>query len=387
MCNLAVTFVSRPRFGGRLRKQQRDVTLCSRELRVFKRGRLWREVEVVGFRPFTNQEAAPHSGVEVQWRRRGNTLLPWLRTGTFVWSASQRQVQELDRYLSACLDLAGLEAVALAEDSLAVGQTIGSGSVGIVSRGHLHGTGTVAVKEPIFDSPALLVDIVNEAAILARLRHPCLLRFYGVCSRVSPVLGNTIMIVTELCGNGSLKGAMPGSWWSCRQPGGTKGGLVGYLDSSRLVGLRLRIDTPARALCAYPAPHTPRATPAIVCHASPHSPPHAYTPLGSLLAEVLHMLDDGGHAIGPGSQPFPVEVFVGVAREIACGLQYLHQSGIVHRDIKPGNILIDSDRHVKIADFSAATAIWRGGDPPPQVFRDGSSSDDGVSLQASSTGR
>ena len=99
------------------------------------------------------------------------------------------------------------------------------------------------------------------------------------------------------------------------------------------------------------------------------------------------MLDDGGHAIGPGSQPFPVEVFVGVAREIACGLQYLHQSGIVHRDIKPGNILIDSDRHVKIADFSAATAIWRGGDPPPQVFRDGSSSDDGVSLQASSTGR
>lgn len=231
MCNLAVTFVSRPRFGGRLRKQQRDVTLCSRELRVFKRGRLWREVEVVGFRPFTNQEAAPHSGVEVQWRRRGNTLLPWLRTGTFVWSASQRQVQELDRYLSACLDLAGLEAVALAEDSLAVGQTIGSGSVGIVSRGHLHGTGTVAVKEPIFDSPALLVDIVNEAAILARLRHPCLLRFYGVCSRVSPVLGNTIMIVTELCGNGSLKGAMPGSrealrvvWWGTST---VAGGLQG----------------------------------------------------------------------------------------------------------------------------------------------------------------
>lgn len=74
-------------------------------------------------------------------------------------------------------------------------------------------------------------------------------------------------------------------------------------------------------------------------------------------------MDERGHAIGPSTQPFPIEQFVGIAREIACGLHYLHQSGIVHRDIKPGNILIDNDRHVKIADFSAATAIWRGGGP------------------------
>jgi serine/threonine protein kinase len=35
------------------------------------------------------------------------------------------------------------------------------------------------------------------------------------------------------------------------------------------------------------------------------------------------------------------------------GIHYIHKKGICHRDLKPQNILIDSDGKVKLADFGS----------------------------------
>ena len=42
------------------------------------------------------------------------------------------------------------------------------------------------------------------------------------------------------------------------------------------------------------------------------------------------------------------------AAELVEGLEYLHQSGILHRDFKPENVLITAKGHIKIADFGTA---------------------------------
>ncbi|KAI8977002.1 kinase C-like protein, partial [Mycotypha africana] len=43
--------------------------------------------------------------------------------------------------------------------------------------------------------------------------------------------------------------------------------------------------------------------------------------------------------------------------ELASAVRYLHMKGVVHRDIKPHNILMDDQGHVHLADFNIATHI------------------------------
>ena len=46
--------------------------------------------------------------------------------------------------------------------------------------------------------------------------------------------------------------------------------------------------------------------------------------------------------------------------EILLGFRYLHERNIVYRDIKPENILVDMDGHIRIADFGLAKMIPEG---------------------------
>jgi len=46
----------------------------------------------------------------------------------------------------------------------------------------------------------------------------------------------------------------------------------------------------------------------------------------------------------------------GIAAAVAGALAFAHKNGVIHRDVKPGNVLIDSNGHVKVTDFGIARA-------------------------------
>ncbi len=52
--------------------------------------------------------------------------------------------------------------------------------------------------------------------------------------------------------------------------------------------------------------------------------------------------------------PLPLAQALDIAHQIATGLEAAHAKGIVHRDIKPGNIIVDDKGHVTVMDFGLA---------------------------------
>jgi len=56
-------------------------------------------------------------------------------------------------------------------------------------------------------------------------------------------------------------------------------------------------------------------------------------------------------------QPLPDAETTRIASELASALGYAHSQGVLHRDVKPTNVLFDSEGRVKIADFGIARVL------------------------------
>lgn len=52
--------------------------------------------------------------------------------------------------------------------------------------------------------------------------------------------------------------------------------------------------------------------------------------------------------------PLPIEIVSSILYQVGTALTYAHKRGVVHRDIKPGNIMIDKDGWAVLADFGIA---------------------------------
>jgi predicted Ser/Thr protein kinase len=66
---------------------------------------------------------------------------------------------------------------------------------------------------------------------------------------------------------------------------------------------------------------------------------------GQTLAQVIH-----------GRGALPVDQTVTILRRLAEALDYAHQCGLVHRDVKPGNIIVHPSGQVTLTDFGVARA-------------------------------
>ena len=58
----------------------------------------------------------------------------------------------------------------------------------------------------------------------------------------------------------------------------------------------------------------------------------------------------------------PIQKAIGIAAQVAEGLAKAHEAGILHRDIKPGNLMVSHDGFVKILDFGLAKLDATGGE-------------------------
>ncbi|MBU1536773.1 protein kinase [Myxococcota bacterium] len=65
----------------------------------------------------------------------------------------------------------------------------------------------------------------------------------------------------------------------------------------------------------------------------------------------------------------PLPVILDLFTQAARGLEYAHKAGLVHRDFKPDNVLVDQEGRVRIMDFGLARYVEESGESAPSISR------------------
>ncbi len=69
---------------------------------------------------------------------------------------------------------------------------------------------------------------------------------------------------------------------------------------------------------------------------------------------LLELMECDLAAIIRSGQPLTDAHFQSFIYQILCGLKYIHSANVLHRDLKPGNLLVNADCELKICDFGLA---------------------------------
>ena len=117
--------------------------------------------------------------------------------------------------------------------------------------------------------------------------------------------------------------------------------LSGHADSGRTI----RFLAEAEALASVKHPHVVQVYEFGESHRRPFIALE-YLPGGSLTARL--------------SKPMPAAAVVELLGKIARGVAAAHDGGMVHRDIKPGNVLFDAAGEPKVTDFGLAKRLTGG---------------------------
>ena len=152
--------------------------------------------------------------------------------------------------------------------------------------------------------------------------------------------------------------------------------LLSRQETGEMYKARDRRDGQLVVLEVFPASRRPEAAERLRRDAGvaagldhPHISPAlevGETPMGGVF--VARSLEDGetlGSRIERGA--LPPEHAVGLASQIAAALGRAHEKGVVHRDLRPANVLVTGDGQVRVSGFGLAWLLPENGSCPASV--------------------
>ena len=83
---------------------------------------------------------------------------------------------------------------------------------------------------------------------------------------------------------------------------------------------------------------------------------------GDRLAVVMELVAGGSVAQRLEAGPLPIDEVIRIADETLEALAFLHREGVVHRDVKPSNLLLDAGGRVRLADLGLVRRLDDAGD-------------------------